>query len=450
MSAKETVDPRTADIIIESLRAGEVPREGLEHFATGIDAHVAALEEEFARITDGRGRYRFLRGEYGAGKTFFLRNIAARARAEGFVATYVRVSYPEVPLHQPVAMYRAITSGLGVHHKMDNALRDLVDQWLYKISERVADPDLGRGLADDHPQFAEAMAEESRRMLGIVADAAPAFAQALDAYARASLRGDTEIARSMLQWLSGDDKVAASARKQALITGKLGHQDVLGMLRALSTMVTQAGYRGLVVLIDEVERLVKLPRSDSRKTGLELIQNWMGALDAGQWPHALMVVAGTTSFFDSPRGVPMLEPLQQRIGPLNAGPFPDMDAVQLRLPPFDVARLLAVGKRVRELYEVCHAGTAHRVSDAFLERLAREVSGAFGGKVEVTPRRYLREVVSVLSRVRRYEAFVPEEHYAFQLDEAGAPALSDQERAAREGRSMVEAEQESLPESFDL
>jgi len=65
-------------------------------------------------------------------------------------------------------------------------------------------------------------------------------------------RGDTEIARAMLQWLSGDDKVAASARKHAFIAGKLGHQDVLGMLRALSTMVMQAGCRGLVVLIDEV------------------------------------------------------------------------------------------------------------------------------------------------------------------------------------------------------
>lgn len=445
-----SVDPRIADIIIESLRAGEVPREGLEHFATGIDAHVAALEEELGRIADGRGRYRFLRGEYGAGKTFFLRNIAARARAEGFAASYVRVSYPEVPLHQPVAIYRAITSGLGVHHKMDNALRDLLDQWLYKISERVADPELGRGLSDDHPDFPEALAAESRRMLGPVADAAPAFAQALDAYARASLRNDTEIARAMLQWMGGDDKVAAAARKYAFITGKLTSLDVLGMLRALATVVAQAGYRGLVVLVDEVERLVKVPRADARKTGLELIQNWMGALDAGQVPYTLMVVAGTTSFFDSPRGVPMLEPLQQRIGPLDTGPFPDMDAVQLRLPPFDAGRLVAVGKRVRDLYEACHPGTASRVSDTFLERLAREVAGAFGGKMEVTPRRYLRELVSVLSRVRRHEAFAPEEHYTFRLDEAGAPALTDQERAAREGRSMREAEQEMLPDKFDL
>jgi P-loop Domain of unknown function (DUF2791) len=176
----------------------------------------------------------------------------------------------------------------------------------------------------------------------------------------------------------------------------------------------------------------------------------MGALDAGQIPYTLIVVAGTTSFFDSPRGVPMLEPLQQRIGPLDTGPFPDMDAVQLRLPPFDGARLVDVGRRVRALYELCHAGTASRVSDLFLERLAREVAGAFGGHLEVTPRRYLRELVSVLSRVRRHEAFIPEEHYAFRIDEAGAPALTDQERAASEGRGAREVDEDPLQDRFDL
>lgn len=445
-----TIEPRIADIIIESLRGGEVPREGLEHFATGIDGQVAALDKELARIADQRGRYRFLRGEFGAGKTFFLRFFAARARAEGFVTSYVRVSYPEAPLHQPIAVYRAAASGLGVAHKLDGALRDILEQWLFRLSQRVADPELGPGLSDDAPGFADALEAEARRMLGPVVDAAPAFAQALNAYARASLKNDAPLARAMLQWLAGDDKVAASARKQAGLAGKLSHHDALGMLRALSTVTVQAGYRGMVLLIDEVERLVKVPRADVRKGGLTVIQNWMGALEAGQLPYTLMLVAGTTSFFDSPRGVPLLEPLQQRIGALDTGPFPDMDAVQIRLPPFDVPRLVEVGRRVRELHEACHPGTASRVPDTFLGRLASEVAGAFGGHVEVTPRRFLRELVSVLSRVAQYPAFSPDEHYRFRVDEAGAPALADPERAAREGRSAAEAEQEALPTEIDL
>ena len=443
-----TVDPQIADIIVESLRAGEVPREGLEHYATGIDAHIAAFDEELERVAKGRGRYRFLRGEYGAGKSFFLRFLGSRARATGYAAAYVRIAYPHVPLHKPVELYRALCAGLGVHRKAEGGLNDVLDEWLTQVTERVADPDLGPGMSPDHPDFAGALEVEARRLLGPVVEAAPAFAQALSGYIRAQMTGDHEVARGLLQFLSGDPKVASAVRKKAMLVGKLDTSDVLGMIRALATVVTQAGYKGLVILLDEVERMVRVPRSDSRISGLELLQDWMGALDVGQLPSTLLVVAGTTPFFDSPRGVPMLAPLQQRIGALDDGPFPDMGATQLGLPVFDQERLVAVGHRVRALYSAIHPGVESRTTDEFIERLARDVAGAFGGKIEVTPRRFLRELVGVLSRVRQYEEYQPEEHYAFRLDEPDAPELSFPERAAIEGADA--SAEPDLPDELDL
>lgn len=443
------VDQRVADIVIEALRVGEVPAEGQDAIATGIDAHVAALAKELPRVAAGRGRARFVRGDFGAGKTFFLRFLAARARAEGFVATYVRVAYPEVPLHKPVEIYRAAVAGLGVRERPDGAFRHVLEQWLYRATERVMDPSLGRGIDAEAPGFAEALASETRTLLGPVADAAPAFAQALAGYAAASLDGQEEVARALLQWLAGDPKVAATAKRRAHLVGNLDAPDVIPMLRGLSTVVTQAGYRGLVILVDEVERLVRLPRSDARKGGLELLQNWIGALEGGQLPNVLLVVAGTSSFFTSARGVRMLEPLQQRIGELDDGPFPDLDAVQVTLPPFDAARLVRVGQAVRGLYDVRYPGVAARCDDAFLARLAGEVAGAFGGHVETTPRRYLREVIGVLGRCQQHATYDPHAHYRFRVA-ASEAGLADAERAAIEGRSIAEAEATPLPEGFDL
>ena len=444
-----SINPRTADIIIESLRAGEVPQEGLEHYATGIDAQVAAFEQELERITDRRGRYRFLRGEYGAGKTFFLRFLAARARAKNYAAAYVRVSYPEVPLHKPAAIYQQVAASLGLGSKPDGALRDLLEHWLFEVSERVVDPDLGRGITDDDPAFPDAVAAEVRTMLGPIADAAPAMAQALAGYARATLAGEHDVARGLLQWLSGDEKVAASAKRTAHLIGKVGQLDALAMLRGLAQLVRQCGYSGLVILIDEVERLVKVPRTDMRQAGLQTLQNWMGALDAGQLPGVLVVVAGTTSFYDSPRGVPLLEPLEQRIGRLDDGPFPDMDAIQLRLPAFDRQRLERVGLQVRDIYTTLHPELEARASDELVAHLAGALAQAFGGKVEVTPRRFLRELIGVLGRLRQHDAYDPFVHYSFDSSGGDLP-MDIQERAILEGQDLRAVEEAELPMELDL
>ena len=443
------MDANLADIVIEALRVGEVPSRGQEMIATGIEAHVAAMDKELPRIADGRGRARFLRGDFGSGKTFFLRYLAARARAQGFAAAYVRVSYPEVPLHKPVAIYRAITGQLGVKEKPEGALRHILEQWLYRVGERVMDPTLGAGLSDTDARFPEALGEEVRRMLGPVTDAAPAFAQALSGYVSASMAGEDDVARALLQWVGGDPKVAATAKRRAHLVGALDAGDTLPMLRGLATVVVQAGYRGLVVLLDEVERLVRLPRAESRKTGLEFIQDIVGALEAGQLPHVLVVVAGTTSFFTSPRAVPMLEPLQQRIGILEDGPFPDLDAVQIPLPPFDAGRLVQVGTQVCSLYEVRYPGSSARCDAHFLARLADDVAGAFGGKVATTPRRFLRELIGVLGRCQQHASYDPHTHYRFRVSAADAD-LADAERAAIEGRDASAVESEPLPEGFDL
>lgn len=442
------VSPRIADIVIEALRIGEVPAEGQDAIATGIDAQVTALDRELERVAEGRGRVRFVRGEFGSGKTFFLRYLAARARAQGFAAAYVRVAYPEVPLHKPMSIYREVATHLGVREQPDGALRHILDQWLYKATERVTDPALGHALEPGAPGFDEALAQEVLTLLGPVGDSAQAFAQALSAYAQASLHGEDDVARALLQWLGGDAKVAATAKRRAHLAGPFADNDALPMLRGLSTVVRQSGYRGLVILLDEVERLVRLPRADQRKSGLELLQNWIGALTGGELPGTLLVVAGTTTFFDSPRGVPMLEPLHQRIGPLEDGPFPDLDAVQLRLPPFDGERLLRVGKQVRGLYGALHPDVARRCPDEFLQRLSADIAGAFGGKVEVAPRRFLREVVGVLGRCRQYPDYDPGEHFRFRLT-AQDEGLSDVERAAAEGRSPASVESLPLPD-FDL
>jgi hypothetical protein len=438
------IQDRLADQLIESLRAGEVPEDGLEHLATGIDRHVDAIARELPRVADRRGRYRFIRGDFGSGKTFFLRFIGATARTAGFATAYVRVSYPEVPLHRPQAIYAALVQGLGTASQPRAAFRSILERWLFDVGERVADAKLGPGIPETDPRFAGAVGKEIREMLGPVADASPAFAQALDGYHRATLEGRHDIARGLLQWLSGDEHVSADVKRYAHLAGKVEAKDTLGMVRGLTELLRQTGLKGIVVLLDEVERLLRVQHPGSRLNGLTTIQNWVGALDQGELPGVLLLVAGTTTFFETPRGVPALEPLRQRIEIKfdPTGKFDDLDAVQIRLPSFDVERLVEVGKKVRGIYCGLRqaSGLETRLGDDVLRSMAATIAGAFHGAVHLAPRQFLRSLVTELGKAHQYSDYEPKGGYRFESAGPGAPPLADAEKAALAGRLVRDAE----------
>jgi hypothetical protein len=68
-----TASPLKRREIIEALRIGAVPKRGLELFATGLERFEEAIDEELEAVAAGRGRFKAVRGDYGAGKTFFSR-----------------------------------------------------------------------------------------------------------------------------------------------------------------------------------------------------------------------------------------------------------------------------------------------------------------------------------------------------------------------------------------
>jgi hypothetical protein len=425
------VSPRRRREVIDALRRGTVPANGLDLLAVGLDRFVPALDADLDTAAGGGSAFKAVRGEYGAGKTFLARYLAERALRRGFAAAEVQISETETPLHKLETVYRRAGEALQTAAFPPSALRPVLDSWLFTLETDVtaADPDLaGQGQA----AVEAAVGVLLERRLAAVSARAPAFAQALRSYRAAVTHGETATADALAAWLGGQPHVAAAAKRSAGIRGELDHFGAMAFFQGLLEVLRDAGHPGLLLVLDEVETLQRV-RGDVRDKALNALRQLLDEIDAGRYPGLFLLITGTPAFYDGPSGVPRLAPLAQRLATdFSTDPrFDNPRAVQIRLPGFDRDALLTLGMRVRDLYAVGAAEpdrVAKTVDDAYVGELADAVTGSLGGKVGVAPRVFLKKLVAdVLDRVDQFGDFDPRRHYALTLT---AGELSEQERNA--------------------
>lgn len=424
-----------AAAIVAALRAGLVPKRGLEHLVTGLDPLWAAVAQELDYVGSGRGLSKWVRGEYGTGKTFATRYLCAKAREKKFVTAEVQISINDTPLHHLETVYRRLVERLETAADGVNALQAIVEGWLYQVGEEVTRL---RGIRENDPDFVEATEERLDDKLAEISRRNPAFAAVLRGYHRALDRGDFGTAQGLLGWLSGQPHTDKAVLREAGITGKVDGQASLAFLAGLLFLVRQSGYCGLVVVLDEVETIQRA-NALTREKALNALRQLMDMLAKDELPGMYLMVTGTRDFFEGYKGLRALGPLYQRVH-VNFGEdarFDNLRAPQVRLLPFDEGRLLEVGKKVRDVYPTpFRERVVSRVNDGFLRALVSQVTAGFGGKVQVAPRLFLRELVDVLDRVDQHEGYDPAEHYRLEMGDDSR--FSADELAAKYGRAELD------------
>lgn len=412
--------------IAHALRSGTVPARGLEHIAVGLDDEMDAIAELFDYAASGRGGYKFIRGAYGAGKTFLTSLACSKALEKDFLTSTVVISQTETPLYKLAQVYRMACLGLSTRSRQRGALQSLVDRWLYNIEERVIEFD---GLEEDDPAFQQAVAQKTEQTLQPLGEKAGRMVACLRAYHKAQLEGDYGNSRALLDWMSGEAKVAAKVKRIAGITGTLDATDALVFLRGLLELIRTAGHRGLVLVLDEVETVSRL-RSKERIKSLEVLRGLVDAIDKNEFPGLVLLVTGTPDFFEGPTGVPALEPLESRIRTDFRDDRPDnLRLPQIRLKSFDAARLLKVARKVVQLYPAKNPERIkRRVDEALIQDIVGLFTQGFGGHIEVVPRLFLREFLDVLDLVDLHD-YDPRNQYSFDADRvAEKTTLSPEER----------------------
>ena len=394
------VPKRIAAVIINSLKGGVVPRVGLPYVTVGREAEVRALLHDLDLVADGGASFRFLVGRYGSGKSFLLQTIRNHAMGRNFVVCDADLS-PERRLQggkgQGLATYRELIRNLSTKTRPDGgALTLVLDRWISGVQQDVA---MG-GVSQDDPAFAH---EVEARIMGTVSQLQELvhgydFGRLLTMYWRGHMEGDDEVKANVAKWFRGEYRTKGEARADLGVNIVISDDDWYDYLKLFAAFLVQAGYEGLVVLIDELVNLYKIPNAVSRQYNYEKILTMYNDTLQGRAHHLGIIMSGTPqSIEDRRRGIYSYEALRSR---LTQGRFAqegllDMLAPVIRLEPLTYEELLVLIEKLANIH-AGYFGYKRTLTEADLVTFLQLEYGRVGSDTHLTPREVIRDFIEML------------------------------------------------------
>lgn len=403
-AASPRVPRRIASTIVNSLKGGVVPRVGLPYITVGREAEIAALLHDLDLIADGGASFRFLVGRYGSGKSFLLQTIRNHAMGRNFVVADADLS-PERRLQgtkgQGLATYRELIRNLSTKTRPEGgALTLILDRWISNVQGEVA---LASALEPTDPAFS---AEVERRILQVVRGLEELvhgydFARLLTLYYRSHLNGDDETKANVAKWFRGEYRTKGEAKAELGVNIVITDDDWYDYLKLFAAFLKGAGYEGLLVLVDELVNLYKIPNAVSRQYNYEKILTMYNDTLQGRASHLGIVMSGTPQCIeDRRRGIYSYEALRSRLtqGRFGREGLRDMLAPVIQLEPLTYEELLVLAEKLAEIHAGLFGYERTLGEDDLVEFLQLEF-GRVGADTHLTPREVIRDFVELLDIV---------------------------------------------------
>lgn len=402
-ASRPAVPRRVAAVIINSLKGGVVPRIGLPYITVGRTREIQALLHDLDLVAEGGASFRFLAGRYGSGKSFLLQTIRNHAMGNGFAVCDADLS-PERRLQgtrgQGLATYRELIRNLSTKTRPEGgALTLILDRWLSNLRADVA----AGGIGEDDPAFDE---EVESRIYAVVRQLEEMvhgydFAQMLARYHRAWREGDEATQANVVKWFRGEYRTKTEARQELGASAIITDDDWYDYLKLLACFLQGAGYKGLLVLIDELVNLYKIPNAVTRQYNYEKILTMYNDTLQGKARHLGIIMGGTPqSIEDRRRGVYSYEALRSRLaqGRFASEGLVDLLAPVIRLEPLTHEELLVLIEKLADI----HAGLfgyERTLGEEDLVAFLRIEFGRVGASTHLTPREVIRDFIELLDIV---------------------------------------------------
>lgn len=383
-SAAPRVPKRVAAVILNSLKGGVVPRIGLPYITVGREVEIRALLTDLSLISDGGASFRFLVGRYGAGKSFLLQTIRTHAMGEGFVVADADLS-PERRLQggqgQGLATYRELIRNISTKTRPEGgALNLILDRWVASCAD-----------ADESAINAQ-LAPLEEMVHGFD------FARMLRRYRAAVSEGDEKTMNRVTKWIRGEYRTKSEARAELGSSTIISDDDWYDYVKLIARFLVCSGYKGMLVLIDELVNLYKIPNAITRQYNYEKILTMYNDTLQGKAQYLGMIMGGTpTSIEDRRRGVFSYEALRSRLaqGRFAREDLKDMLAPIIRLQPLTYEELLVLIEKLMQIHAGYFGWTSTLTENDLVDFLKIEF-GRVGADTHLTPREVIRDFIELL------------------------------------------------------
>ena len=397
------IPKRIAQALMNSLKGGVVPRVGLSYVTVGRKAEIDALLHDVDIIADGGASFRFIVGKYGSGKSFLLQTIRNYVMAKNFVVVDADLS-PERRLQgtrgQGLATYKELIRNMSTKTKPEGgALSLILDRWISNVQQAaLADT----GLSPMDPALQK---EVEKRISAVIYSLNEMvhgfdFARLLTLYYQAYCGGDDETKAKVLKWFRGEYATKTEARAELGVNIVITDDDWYEYLKLFAAFLNQAGYAGMLVLIDELVNIYKIPNAITRQYNYEKILTMYNDAMQGKAQHIGFILGGTPQCMEDPRrGVYSYEALRSRLAEGHfSGEHQDLLSPVIRLLPLTNEEMLILIEKLADihagLYEYDQIVTQQDMVD-FIEI----EFGRIGADSHITPREVIRDFIEVLDIV---------------------------------------------------
>jgi len=401
MAEHKKVPKRIAQTVLNSLKGGVVPRIGLPYITVGRKNEIEALLHDVDIISEGGASFRFIVGRYGSGKSFLLQTIRSYVMDRGFIVADADLS-PERRLQgtrgQGLATYRELISNLSTKTRPEGgALTLVLDRWISAVQNEAMQE---TGLSPDDPALADAADRKIYAVTAAVSELVHGFefARLLSAYYRAYLNGDDETKGKVVRWFRGEYTTKSEAKEALGVNIIITDDDWYDYLKLFAVFFRLAGYTGMMIMVDELVNIYKIPNSITRQYNYEKLLTMYNDTLQGKARYLGIIMGATPQALeDKRRGIYSYEALRSRLaeGRFSKPGARDLLAPVIRLEPLTAEEMLVLCEKLSEMHAGLY-GYERSVTTEDLVTFIRIEYGRIGADQHITPREVIRDFIELL------------------------------------------------------